>query len=1068
MIIITLLFFFAGVAHAQNTLIDGLRTQFNQLNDSGRYYEALDVADKITDYWQNAGEADSADFYRNRRISTLFKIGNYAEALKESEALTVGLKARGLPPDFMGSVYFNAGQCLLLTSQFENADDAFNACLAFEKQRSHPDTNNIASATEWKGILRYYLDSLPEAQKLAEEALKLRYAVNDSSSMDVAYTLNTLAIIYRGRGLMSRALKTSEEVYRIFKLQLPSDHPQLLTTAMNLSINKADMGEISEAIALLESAITENEKNGRAYDLMMQYYDLGSTYDNSLLDYEHGRIFYLKSLHLADSILPKPHAIRATIYDGIAGSYLAGREYLKADSCYRLALIESKKLEPVSLKDLGRITCNIGGNAAQMGDTARAIDYFNQSLNYYTAAVGENDPFTANVRNELATFEWIDGKHEKALNTFRNSLRIFTQTFTSRNAYTLETTLKIARCFHEIQLADSTRKYLQKAWAGVCDIEDMAINLEKLDDYQVVFVDLTVLELVELNLDILLRNKDFAGNESMAEGIALMKTMDHLMVKLWPLLNFNNESSSTLPRIKRIYRKGAFLASRNKTEDPRVRTLLLNCLQQSQSASIRSALQNREAMRYSNVPDSIVDKDRKLREKLRFIKASEMVKDQNEDRTKSLKYETFNAWRSFQKQLQEQYPQWYRARYAPDTPNIANTRQRLAKSGSSLVAYFVGDTSMVVLSMDGDRFHTTASTLPAAWRDSVRTYRNLIEQRAIASRLAPLSYYLYTLFWRPVERQVNDYVMLLPDGALHFLNFETLISAMPKSENYADWDWLIKKHTFLYRNDLPGKEKHREEQGGGILALAPGFSDDLKAKYRELDSSNTSETKFTDWVQTPWSEAFVEELEPKGKVFVGVNATKAAFRKNAADAGILHFATHAQLNDMKPLNSYLALTPQRGDSDNGRLYAYELYDQPLSARLAVLTACETGIGEYREGDGVISLGHAFQYAGCPNVVYSLWQIDDKQSTWLMRQFYARMDEGQTFSGALRQAKLDYLSQHSDELNAPYYWGGVILTGQDDKLPPRRGLAGRFWWTLLFIVPIIIVAARRNNKKRDRE
>lgn len=1041
-----MLIFLCGFISAQ-TDINVLRNQFKNQYDSGNFDIALRTVDTIIAYWENQNQVDSIYFYRYEHAHTLGQSGESYRAAEEADKLINELEADFPPPNFMGKLYFVYGKNLLYLSEFAKSAETLNKVIAFEIHRLHPDTANIANATEWKGIGCIYTDQLEEAQALVERALELRYGIYDSTSSEIAYSLNSLAGVYYERNMLAETNTAYEEAYRIFKLQLPADHPHILTVASNLSNVKSGMGEIHSALELLEDAIAGHEKQNAVYNLINEYHSLGSIYVTSLHDSERARVYFMRSLNLVDSLLPKPHFYRANIYDGLGGTYLHEQNYLKADSFFLLAYREREMMNEKSESGLGQSTYNLGITSEGMGDIARATKYYTKSLAHFSASFGENHPKAANAMSELANLDWLNDEHDKALKTYRKCLEIYTANLTPRHAYPLQTAIKLAKCFDEINEPDSTDLYLRKAWEGVCDTKGESIILESLSEYPIAFVDPNVLNLIDFNLDILIKKRSLRGSSDSNEDVELMKTMDKLMAELWPMLNFENETSSLLPQIKAIYRKGVLLASLDKTENEPVKRLYLNSLEQSHSASIRSALLNREAMHYANVPDSIVEKDRRLREKLRFVKAN--AEDEQDEFAEKLSFNTLNEWRTFQKQLQEQYPEWYSARYAPEIPKPAELQNKLAEAKASLVAYFAGDTSVVILHVDGDQFHTTISSLPPAWRDSVLTFRKLTEQLAAPERLAALSYYLYTLFWQPIEGNIKSHVMLIPDGALHFLNFETLISSIPKTTKYANWDWLIKKHSFLYRNTIPGKERPFIAGKNEVLALAPGFSYDLKARYRsELDSTQTSDTTFTHWLKTPWSVAFAKELEPKGKTFVGMDATKKAFRENAAHAEILHFGTHAQLNDSKPLNSFLVLTPQPQDSDDGYLYAYELYDQPLNAQLAILTACETGLGQYREGDGVISLAHAFQYAGCPNVVYSLWQIDDKQSTWLIKQFYAHMNENQNFSDALRHAKLDYLNNHSDELNAPYYWGGVVLTGSDGKLTGRQGFARKYWWMAL--------------------
>jgi CHAT domain-containing protein len=180
-----------------------------------------------------------------------------------------------------------------------------------------------------------------------------------------------------------------------------------------------------------------------------------------------------------------------------------------------------------------------------------------------------------------------------------------------------------------------------------------------------------------------------------------------------------------------------------------------------------------------------------------------------------------------------------------------------------------------------------------------------------------------------------------------------------------------------------------------------------------------------------------------GKAYAGATATEEIFKRNASKPRIVHLAMHGFLNDCNPLLSGLAFslesvnkTPSDSVSDefDGLLYAYEIYNLKINAELAVLSACNTGSGHLEKGEGVMSLARAFKYAGCPNVVMSLWQAEDAATAQIMKDFYGQLQQGVGKDEALRQAKMNYLK--NSKLDHPYFWSAFVLIG-DDKTMPRN-------------------------------
>ena len=144
----------------------------------------------------------------------------------------------------------------------------------------------------------------------------------------------------------------------------------------------------------------------------------------------------------------------------------------------------------------------------------------------------------------------------------------------------------------------------------------------------------------------------------------------------------------------------------------------------------------------------------------------------------------------------------------------------------------------------------------------------------------------------------------------------------------------------------------------------------------------------------------------------------------------IHFAVHGILDDRLPLNSALALTvPEKvaDGRDNGLLQAWEIFEQVrVDADLVTLSACNTGLGQELNGEGLIGLTRAFQYAGAHSILASLWSVDDLRTMQLMKEVYSGLRTGKSKDQALRDAQLSLL--RSQPSSSPYYWAAFSLIG----------------------------------------
>ncbi len=178
-----------------------------------------------------------------------------------------------------------------------------------------------------------------------------------------------------------------------------------------------------------------------------------------------------------------------------------------------------------------------------------------------------------------------------------------------------------------------------------------------------------------------------------------------------------------------------------------------------------------------------------------------------------------------------------------------------------------------------------------------------------------------------------------------------------------------------------------------------------------------------------------------GTSFINEKATKETFLKNLGQASIIHLATHADAQDS--ITPWIAFY-------NEKLLLEELYFTKNNANLVFLSGCNTTIGKQEVGEGIISLARGFFYSGSQSVISSLWSIGDRSTSEIVESFYENLDNGQTKSMALHNAKLSYINNHTGSYISPHYWASFILLGEDDTVQNSS-----FNWWILFSVCVLI-------------
>ncbi len=251
---------------------------------------------------------------------------------------------------------------------------------------------------------------------------------------------------------------------------------------------------------------------------------------------------------------------------------------------------------------------------------------------------------------------------------------------------------------------------------------------------------------------------------------------------------------------------------------------------------------------------------------------------------------------------------------------------------------------------------------------------------------------LYRLLMAPLEDKIKGHsLVIIPHHVLHYVPFQALFDGEA---------FVVDRHDVVYSASASVLKICREKE-------LPEMERDLVLAV--ADESTPAILEEAD---------VLRELLPDARVFVGAEATADLLRKYGPTAGKLHIAAHGVFRSDNPMFSSILL----GDS---WLNLVDIFNLKLGAELTTLSACETGMSALYEGDELLGLTRGFLYAGTPSLVVSLWRVNDRSTTQLMRRFYEGLAEGLTKPKALQQAALSV----KESFPHPYFWAPFVLMGK---------------------------------------
>ena len=441
--------------------------------------------------------------------------------------------------------------------------------------------------------------------------------------------------------------------------------------------------------------------------------------------------------------------------------------------------------------------------------------------------------------------------------------------------------------------------------------------------------------------------------------------------------------------------------------------------ERSKSSVLLEAITETKAKQYSGIPSELLNLEDSLKDEISYLEQKLAQPENTNDQTlKDLLFSYNNAYRDFITRLETDYPNYYNLKYSSSLASVAEIQETL-NGQTALLSYFIGTDEIFVFVVTKKKIKAYNIEKQESFEKSAIGIRNGIKYH-VSSAFASSAKDLHKHLIPKLPSSVQELV-ILPDGILGTIPFETLIDPEDETEELANAAFLIKDYHISYDYSAT-LFTHRDYESGEsnpqILLVAP------------VDFSNNDVNMGT----LLGSEEEIMEIR---YLFMGNNCLPTIqARKDASESNLkvedlskyryLHFATHGVVNESEPALSRIFLNPDK--EEDGSLYTGEIYNLNIDADLVTLSACETGLGKVAKGEGIVGLSRALQYAGAKNIIVSLWQVADASTSQMMIEFYKYNlhNDHHGYNSALRQAKLSLLN--SSDYYQPYYWAPFILVG----------------------------------------
>jgi CHAT domain-containing protein len=869
----------------------------------------------------------------------------------------------------------------------------------------YPD-GAVPMANAWFeiGVAFQIAERMKEALDAHQQCLLLRKRLLPENDRQIAASCLQIGEIIFTIGSQKEAIPYFEKSISINTVVFGPESLVVAEEQSNLGRGWMYFGEYEKAIALTEKALAIQQPvlPPAHIDIIRSYYTLGMCCKH-LHRYEDALIYFNKIIALKQKYYPnRPDGLVGT-YSQIGDTYLWKKDYQtalsyfeKGDSITKLLQKTGEWSYAYNCNDMARVRF-------ALKDYSQSVAWYQESIQLLRKTYGRDNEEIGILLTEQGKAQTANGNYPEALESFQLAGQVFLNNLGPDN---------VSQYLSESGMAN----LYQKMFLRSGDIHD----LEKSRTY-------------------------FAGAQKSIDRLIRFEESP-VIRKTW--LQDTKVIFGQAIATEMLFQMGK--------KDP---VALENAWQLSETMhgfDLFAASQEANARQYADIPPDFLQQETLLRASMIALQheRQQLIEGQQLPLTDSVVLDN-NARYFFEKERYEQlvarfekdYPNYYQLKYQFRNITIAET-QRILGPGQTLLEYFTGDTVIYAFVIGKDSCQMVAIPRDFPLADWVKQFREGIigaqksgpAYERLTRQYATSAQQLYQKLIVPVATLLTEETIIILDGELYYLPFEALLSAAPRDvANFKTYPFWVQEKAigYAYSGTLLHQmitKKHIQQPTGTLLAFAPFFFGEAAPLPAGKDQEMAMRKEFHPLPHTGDEILRAKrQLGGQSALFSGKTATVEQFKALAPAFSILHLATHGKANARAGEFSFLAFYSPSDSIAKGLLYVSDLYNMTINADLALLSACETSLGEMFEGEGVVNLARAFSFAGAKSVVTSLWSINDQSTSYLMDDFYSTLMLGKNKNIALSTAKRQYLKTHPGQQSHPFFWAGFVEVGDWNAL-----------------------------------